>query len=113
MDAQVEARAHERDLVLANLVTERSAGRTVVLEGNRQPARQIPETGDDDERRRVLSLAPGQPADFVVRDKGGIGPEAVAIKAAANARAERNEVRVVEEHHALAEDLAMQHDDLI
>ena len=52
-----------------------------------------------------LLFSPGHRPDFPVGHKAVLGPDAVGIKAAADAQAERQRVSVVEKHHRHAEDL--------
>jgi len=61
----------------------------------------------------VLALAPADAANLAVRNEGRIGPDTVLIESAADPAAERREVRVIDEHHRLAERLLMADHDLV
>src|SRR6476620_10210680 len=55
----------------------------------------------------MLAFAPADPADLVVRNKAGVGPDPVFVKPPTDAPRERHQIAEVHEHHRLAEGLAM------
>ena len=56
----------------------------------------------------MLAFPPADPAHLVIRDERRFRPDPVLVEAAADRQAHRKEVRVVEEHHRLAECLPVQ-----
>src|SRR5437763_10985677 len=104
MAIEIEARAAKVDVVLRDFVAEKPAGSRVVVAGHAQTACKIAQTRRDDEDDVVLALTPGNTADFAIRDKRRVRPNPVLVEAARDVAAQRKQVRVIEEHHGLAED---------
>src|SRR5687767_5811880 len=69
-----------------------------------KPARQVSQPRHD-YQCDLLTLAPRHSADSPVRDETRLGPDTVGIESQADPPAQRNEVAVVDEHHADAEQL--------
>src|SRR5687767_7999873 len=91
-------------IVSGVFLPQEATGGPVVRTGDNQPASQVPEARDDDERD-FFTFAPRYRANSPVGDKAGLRPDAVGIETTADPAAQRNEVAVVDEHHADAEQL--------
>src|SRR5688572_869857 len=91
-------------IVGGDFLPQQATRGTVMHSGHDQSSRQVPEPRDDDERD-LLTFAPRHGANPPVGDKAGLGLDAVGIKTTADPAAQRNEVAVVDEHHADAEQL--------
>ena len=97
----------ELNLVMADLVAQHTARRTVMLGRHGQTPRQVPHPRDDDERHLVFAFAPTDTANLGVGDEHRIRPDAVLIEPAADALAEGRECAEVDAHHQFAKRLAM------
>src|SRR6266511_4568084 len=113
VEPEVEAGPREMNRVLADLVPQDTTGRPVLVARHFEKACKIAQSRDDDERGVVLGLTPAQAADFVVRNERRIGPDAVFVKPALDAAHERRQISVVDEHHRLADRLALDDGDLV
>src|SRR4029450_8379027 len=62
---------------------------------------------------RVFALPHADAADFVIRNEGAVRPNTVLVEPAPNAKIERQQIRIVQEHHDFAESLPTQEDDFV
>src|SRR5262249_5722809 len=60
----------------------------------------------------MVPLPPADATDLVVRNERRLRPDAILVEPAADRQAHREEVRIVEEHHRLAERLPVEKDEL-
>src|SRR5688500_6910151 len=91
-------------IVGGDFLPQQATRGTVMHSGHDQPARQVPEPRDDDERD-LLTFAPRHGSKPPAREKAGLEPDALGIKTTPDPAADRNELAVADEHHADAEQL--------
>src|SRR4029077_7915793 len=105
---EVEAGSAELNVVLGDLVAKQPAGRTVAVQRHGKASGKVADPRDDDQRHLMLTLSPTDPAHLVVGDEYGVGPDAVLVETASDLETERQQVRVVDEHHPFTEGLPPQ-----
>src|SRR5258706_9643810 len=110
---KLQARPAQMDVVFRDLVAQHAPGPGIVLRRDVEAACKIAHSRDDDEGHLLLPFAPFDAADFAVRDETAVRPDAVLVEAPRDVAAQRKQVRVVEEHHRLAEDAPIEADAVI
>src|SRR5438094_323020 len=112
MITQIPAGSGETDFVVAAFVAEEVSRRPAFGPRHDEATRKITQARDDDQRRMVFPLAPADAAYLAVRNERRVGPYPVFVEAATDSQAQRHQVRVVGEHHRLAERLHVEAEDL-
>src|SRR5438105_2434022 len=96
---QSKSRSAKLDRALRDLLLQQAFGRGVFVAGHREPPCKIAQPRDNNQRGAVLALSPRDAADLAVRDERRIGPDAVGVEPARDLSTERQQIRVIGEHH--------------
>src|SRR5437763_6960549 len=112
MITQIQTGSRETDFVVADFVAEEVSRRPAFVPRHDEATRKITQARDDDQRRMVFPLAPADAAYLAVRNERRVGPYPVFVEGATDSQAQRHQVRVVGEHHRLAERLHVESEDL-
>src|SRR5262245_10470645 len=99
---QIQAGSSDVDCVRLDLIAKQTSRLPVQISRDFQPLGDVLEVRNQHERDATLFL-PRHGGDLCPSQEARVGPDAVAVKAPGNLRAERQRISVVDEHHRLAE----------